>query len=97
MRKICARHELRMLALTVSSLRSTAGHGLHSAEHAQVLADIEACRRCRRRGHREPLGDHAAQVILTFSCPDEVDPAELAATVEEALPEYVDHVTVRVA
>ncbi|HYF74598.1 MAG TPA: hypothetical protein VD864_17340 [Nocardioides sp.] len=97
MRKICARHELRMLALTVGSLRGASGRGLHSAEHAQVLAEIEACRRCRR--HREPvdLDDHAAQVILTFSCPEEVDPAELAATVEEALPDYVDHVTVRVA
>ncbi|CAI9413418.1 hypothetical protein [Nocardioides sp. T2.26MG-1] len=95
MRKICARHELRMLGLTVSTLLGAPDHGLHSAEHAEVLAEVEACPRCRRRRGAEDAP--AAQVIVTFSCPEEVDPAELAATVEDALPEYVDHVTVRVA
>jgi hypothetical protein len=92
MGKICARHELRMLGLTLATVRGAADHGLHSAEHARLLAEIEACPRCRR--HREPA---AAQVIVTFTCPEDVDPAELAVTVEDALPEYVEHVTVRVA
>lgn len=81
-----------MLGLTLATVRGAADRGLHSADHARLLAEIEACPRCRR--HREPA---ATQVIVTFTCPEQVDPAELAATVEDALPEYVDGVIVRVA
>ncbi len=99
MGKICARHELRMLGLTAATLRGATGRGLHSPEHAALLADIDACTRCRR--HRASTAPEApaapAHVIVTFTCPEEVDPDELAATVEEALPEYAEEVTIRVA
>lgn len=94
MRKICARHELRMLALTVTSLRGSEG-GLHSAAHATLLTDIDHCARCRRHGHREP--EHATRIVVSFSVPEEVDPQEVTAVVEEVLPDYVDEVVIRVA
>ncbi len=98
MTKICARHELRMLGLAVSSLHPAPDRGLRSAEHARVLAEITRCPRCRRRrGEVAEVAGAAAWVTVTFALPEEVDPAEVAATVEEALPDYVEEVVIRVA
>lgn len=94
MRKICARHELRMIALTVTSLRGFEG-GLHSEAHAALLAEIDHCARCRRRGHR--AAEAPTRVTVTFSLPEEVDPEEVTAAVEDVLPDYVDEVVIRVA
>ncbi len=94
MRKICARHELKMLTLALSSLHGTEG-GLHSEAHATALTQIDHCARCRRRGHRAP--EHATRIVVSFSVPEEVDPQEVTAVVEEVLPDYVDEVVIRVA
>ncbi|WP_296601992.1 hypothetical protein [Nocardioides sp.] len=94
MRKICARHELKMLTLALSSLHGTEG-GLHSEAHATVLTQIDHCTRCRRHGHRGP--DAPTRVTVTFSLPEEIDPEEVTAAVEEVLPDYVDEVVIRVA
>jgi len=95
MNRICARHELRMLGLAVSSLHPAPDRGLHGPEHARVLAEIARCPRCRRR--RGDASDATTRVTVTLALPEDVDPAEVAATVEEVLPGYVEEVVIRVA
>jgi len=106
MTRICLRHELRMLRLTAATVRGASGRGLHSPEHAALLAEIGHCSRCHR--HQDapvelvpeaPQESAApAHVIVTFTCPEEVvDPEQLAATLEEALPDYAADLTVQVA
>ncbi|HEY0949779.1 hypothetical protein [Nocardioides sp.] len=95
MNRICARHELRMLGLAVSSLHPTADRGLRSAEHARLLGQIARCPRCRRR--RGGVAEPTTRVTVTFALPEEVDPLEVATAVEEVLPDYVEEVVIRVA
>ena len=105
MTRTCLRHELRMLRLTAATVRGATDRGLHSPEHAALLVEIEHCDRCRRRREapvelvpEAPEETAPAHVIVTFTLPEEVvDAEELAATLEEALPDHAAELTVRVA
>lgn len=55
MSRICMRHELSMLRLSVAGLRK-GDRGFRTRDHARVLKDIERCDRCRAKRAPSAVG-----------------------------------------